>query len=93
MQALNFEMARAELEKRVVEVDKLDLENDKIRAETAETWAKVKELMEGEGVRTVQELAAAEKAVAEVENTIADGRRADAQEKQQASQQTPSAGV
>lgn len=83
MRLLEFEAMRAEIEKKVAEVDKMDLENEKIRAETAAKWAEVQETIKGSEIRTVQDLAAAEKAVAEVDRTIQDARIADAQQRQQ----------
>jgi hypothetical protein len=83
MQIIQFEMARAEVEKRVAEVDKMDLENDKIRAETAAKWAEVEETIKTADIRTVQGLATAEKAIEEVNRTIQEGRMADAHQLQQ----------
>jgi len=83
-QTLKLESMRANLEQEVAEVDKIELENDKLRAETALKWAETQETLNSEESRGIQSDAAAAQAVAQVEKTIADDRRADAKEAREA---------
>lgn len=84
MEILAFETMKAELEKKVAEVDKMDLENDELRAKTALAWAEVEETLENKDIRTVEGMAAAHQAVNMVEKTIQDAKIAQAQEAREA---------
>lgn len=86
MEILAFETMKAELEKKVAEVDKMDLENDQIRALTAKTWAETQETLANEDIRTVEGMAAAKNAVFQVEKTILDAKIAEAKEAREAAQ-------
>lgn len=86
MQILQMENMKVALAKSEAEVEKMDVEMDEIRSKTADNWASAQEKLSGEESRSVQSDAAAHQAVAMVEKTVNDDRRADAKEAREAAQ-------